>query len=472
MIDAVRAFVGSDGRLLSADAELLRLQEAAGGSLGGPLLLPGLDRLARLAVRLRTPIERPVAMADDRNEFRAHARLLPEGGGVRIELVDWTVSEALSAFADQPPPALPRRVVPPGVIRWASDVRLRLVMTDADPAWGLADRGWMGRPLSELFQLNPDDAGHFALLAGLAANADFDDQRARMAVGPGHGTILILHAHAMKDADGVFTGFAGEAVPAGFGQLPASVSAEVDSTDAPTNLLGSLDTRTFAMKVDGAMRRPLTRIVANAETIAGQLQGPIRADYARYASDIALAGRHLLDLVDDLADLQAVDRDNFTIAEEPVDLADVARRAAGLLAMKAKERGQRIDPPQSDEHALASGEFRRVLQILLNLIGNAIRYGPENSQIWLRVDEAGDQVSITVADQGQGMSIEDQARLFNKFERLGRTDAGGSGLGLYISRRLAQAMQGDITVDSAPGQGARFTLTLPARRAAAPLSAG
>ncbi|MFM6854424.1 MAG: sensor histidine kinase, partial [Sphingopyxis sp.] len=71
--------------------------------------------------------------------------------------------------------------------------------------------------------------------------------------------------------------------------------------------------------------------------------------------------------------------------------------------------------------------------------------------------------TVTVADQGQGISAEDQARLFGKFERLGRSDAGGSGLGLYISRRLALAMGGDILIDSAPGQGARFTLRLPLR---------
>ena len=104
-----------------------------------------------------------------------------------------------------------------------------------------------------------------------------------------------------------------------------------------------------------------------------------------------------------------------------------------------------------------------MLQILLNLIGNAIRYSPEDSMIWLRVDDVDGMAKITVADQGPGISAEDQQRLFTKFERLGRNDAGGSGLGLYISRRLAMAMGGDIEIDSAPGQGARFTLLLPSR---------
>lgn len=467
MIAAVRARVAADGTLLSADAELLTLQEAAGGRLGGPLVLPALARLSMLAHRLATPIERPVVIGDDQREIRAHGRFLPEGSTVRLELVDWDVIAApreIDPEAAPPPHPLPRRVVPPGVIRWACDVRLRLVEVTADPAWQLGDAEWLGQPLSRLFHLTPDSEGQFPILAALASQASFTRQSARLALGLAEGTILALMAEPLVDGD-QFTGFFGRAEPIGFGHLPDDVAIEPGQVNGSEGtVLGSADMRSFALRIDGAMRRPLGRIIANAETIAGQLQGPIRADYARYASDIALAGRHLLDLVDDLADLQAVDRANFSVAAEAVDLADVARRAAGLLAMKAQERGMRIDAPRMDEQAPATGEFRRVLQILLNLIGNAIRYGPDAGQVWVRVDDDDpDWVSVTVADQGPGISLEDQLRLFGKFERLGRTDGGGSGLGLYISQKLALAMGGDILVDSAPGQGARFTLRMPRR---------
>ena len=110
----------------------------------------------------------------------------------------------------------------------------------------------------------------------------------------------------------------------------------------------------------------------------------------------------------------------------------------------------------------AIAEFRRVLQVLLNLVGNAIGYSPDNSQVWIRLEGEGARARVIVADQGPGIALEQQDRLFDKFERLGRSDAAGSGLGLYISRRLAQAMGGELTVDSALGQGARFTLDVPA----------
>ncbi|HCW59511.1 MAG TPA: sensor histidine kinase, partial [Sphingobium sp.] len=122
-----------------------------------------------------------------------------------------------------------------------------------------------------------------------------------------------------------------------------------------------------------------------------------------------------------------------------------------------------IVPPSEDASAPATGEFRRVLQILVNLINNAVRYSPQGSMVRVVTEQARGQARIMVIDQGSGVAIADRERIFDKFERLGRDDAGGSGLGLYISRRLARAMGGDIEIGGAVGEGARFILSLPAR---------
>lgn len=145
-----------------------------------------------------------------------------------------------------------------------------------------------------------------------------------------------------------------------------------------------------------------------------------------------------------------------------MDLADAARRAGGIQGVKASRKDIAITLPSRDIEVPAIGEFRRVLQILLNLIGNAINYSPEASSISIEAFEAADQiVGVSVSDNGPGLSEDQQRRVFAKFERLGRDGDGGSGLGLYISRRLALAMDGDLTVESTLGQGARFTLLLP-----------
>ena len=220
-------------------------------------------------------------------------------------------------------------------------------------------------------------------------------------------------------------------------------------------------TRIFSGPLGSTLRQPIGRIIANAETIGQRLQGPLRAEYASYAQDIAQAGRHLLELVEDMSDLEIVESNDFTAASDRIDLADLARRAAGLLAVKASDHNIRIDAPADDETMPAIGEFRRVLQILLNLLTNAIRYSPDGSMIWLRLERESNRAQIVVADQGNGLSAEEQPRVFEKFERLGRSGDGGSGLGLYISRKLARAMDGDLKIESAPGQGARFILELP-----------
>jgi hypothetical protein len=448
----IRGRIDRSGALVSADAPLLRLQQRAGAGLDKPLALPHLARLVTLAQRLNRDISRPLYAADDHSDIHALVRIIPDAEGASLEISDWrtrpVTQPQVPAIADSTPV--------PQSWTWECDQHLRIVAlrttADAPPV----PDGWEGCSLSELFELQPDEDGRFPVLRALARQSRFDGQRVQAA-----GGAMTLSGDALFDATGRFTGFRGLAVVAD-APPPAETIASATLVDPAFGSLPLSDPQ-FGRRIDGALRGPLSRIIATAETISGQFDGPIRADYARYAGDIAHAGRHLLGLVDDLADLQNIERPGFKAAQDEIDLGDLARRAVGLLGMKAEEKGIRIDAPRTDDRAPATGEFRRVLQVLLNLLGNAIRYSPENSQIWIRVDREGDRATVTVADQGQGIDAEQQAVVFEKFERLGRTDSGGSGLGLYIARRLARAMDGDLTVDSAPGQGARFTLSVPAR---------
>ncbi|QNP42489.1 ATP-binding protein [Sphingomonas daechungensis] len=100
------------------------------------------------------------------------------------------------------------------------------------------------------------------------------------------------------------------------------------------------------------------------------------------------------------------------------------------------------------------------MQILVNLLGNAVRHSPDGSTITITFDRSDGFARAHVADQGPGIDPEDQQRIFERFERAKGTE-GGSGLGLAIARRLAHAMGGEISLESEPGQGARFTLSLP-----------
>jgi signal transduction histidine kinase len=451
--DSVRGRIDADGRLVDAEPRLMALHRAAGGEEGGPLAVPQVAALARLARRLGIVISRSAVAAEGEADLDLWVRAEPRAGGVDIAVTGWTARPARA------PAAAPDSERQADFLRaaadwmWETDAALRLttVSTAAAAAAGRSPAQLVGQQLTRLFRLEEGEEGELPLLTALAEQRRFERQIAELRGG--RGGRYRLSGIPLIDGSGRFAGFRGSAAALPAGTPPPPPAAEAHA-----------EAGAFGERLDKALRAPLARIIASAETIGDQDEGPIRKDYAGYAGDIATAGRHLLALVDDLVDLQAIERPDFRPEGEEIDLADVARRAAGLLAVRAGERGVMVDAPASGESLPVRGDFRRALQIVVNLLTNAIRYSPEQGQVWIRTDREGDLAALVVADQGKGISAEDQARIFEKFERVDISEPGGTGLGLYIARRLARAMGGDVAVDSAPGQGARFTFTLPLRR--------
>lgn len=446
MADIAKGSVDREGRLVVADARLAALQMAAGGTVGGEFAVPALASMARHARTLGILISRSVIVAEGDHDLELFVRARPDGDDTALAVSGWTVRPQRRPWLVIEDEAAPTPVSDAESFAWSVDASL--VITKCGLPGGEAA---IGQTLASAFRLIDGPDGSFCILAAVAMRSDFIGQRAVLRESP--GTEWTLDGTIKRDADGAFVGYDGA----------ARVASDMAVDEAPNSDSDSpiLD-EGFSTRLDSALRTPLARIAANADSIAAQADGPLRRDYADYAGDIGSAARHLLALVDDLADLQAVERPGFRIEPEDIDLADLARRAGGLLQVRAIDKSVRIDRPGTDEMLPARGDFRRVLQILVNLIGNAVRYSPEGGMVWIRTERDADTAVLIVADQGKGISPEDQTRIFDKFERVDPTEPGGSGLGLFIARRLAQAMGGDITVDSAPGQGARFVMTLPA----------
>ncbi len=298
----------------------------------------------------------------------------------------------------------------------------------------------LGQPITKLFELRGDTRQE------LTAIDRFDGRRpltSLPATVRSSRRSISISAAVRRDSAGGFAGYIGGARDI------------ADDGEAPLSDM-------FMNRIGPALRTPLGRIITNADNIHAQRDGPLKTDYVDYAADIASAGRHLLSLVDDLVDVQGIEGDDFALTPEPVDLADLARRAAGLLVVRAGHAGVTIVRPTINDSVPAMGEFRRALQILVNLISNAVRYAPPNSSVEVVTRNEGANAVVVVSDAGRGIAKQDQRRVFEKFERVDVTEPGGNGLGLYIARRLARAMGGDLTLESEPGAGARFTLTLPA----------
>ncbi len=441
--ESVSGRVDRDGRLLAADARLLALQLGAGGEANGILAVPQLASLARLARTLGILVARSVIAADGGDDIELHVRAHPEGEEVRFAISGWETRLPVPAT----PEVLAERSTDIAALggdgNWQVDAALRLI--ELDPTLArlaeLEEATWRGKRITSIFELDDESLGEPPLIAGAFDRTAFSGQKAW--VRGKHNLEVWLHG-TPEDA-----GFSG-----GF----RWVNSPPVESDVP---IEAFDDPKFPVRLEAALRPPLSKIIAEADAIASEVDGPLKPEYAGYGADIANAGRHLLGLVDDIADLHAVEAPGFAIPPDRVDLADVARRAAGLLAVRATDSHVRIDAPAEDEALWAKADFRRALQIMVNLIGNAVRYSPEGAMVWIRVEHVDDLSAIIVADQGKGIAREDQDRVFEKFERVDPSEPGGNGLGLYISRRLARAMGGDLTVDSSPGMGARFALTLP-----------
>ena len=219
----------------------------------------------------------------------------------------------------------------------------------------------------------------------------------------------------------------------------------------------------FLATLGHEVRTPMTGVLGMSELLQS---GPLDATQRGQVDAIRRAGEHLLRLVNDALDLARIEAGKLQLDPVDFELDALLGDVAGLMAPLAAQRGLRfatsVDPP-APRHL--RGDRGRISQILLNLIGNAIKF-TEQGEVALAVASLSPQgIRFEVRDTGPGLNEEQKARLFRRFEQAegARTAAryGGSGLGLAISQELAAAMGGRIDVDSTPGQGTRFIVELP-----------
>ena len=428
--------VDRHGRLVAADAQLAALQAEAGSRVGGELALPQIAAIVRLARRLGVPVSRPATAAAADHDVELWVRAIPEGDEVALSIERWAIVPAAAPRLAGLVPGQADASLAASAREWVTDSELRLTSLSPELAAqlriGLANA--IGQPLTKLFKLDEDDSGSMPLLTAVASRGSFTGQRAH--TRSGDPVEVILSGEAVTGPDGRFAGFKGTAEPTA--PEPHATAALADGIDRI---------------LDEALRSPLDRIIESADRIAERAEGPLRSDYAAYASDISAAARHLLSVIRAMGE-------GTGAARETVDVVGLADEAAGLLEPAAEAKGNSIDR-RGQGPMLAFGESRGVVQILVNLIGNAVRHSPADRPVTISFERQSGAVLVHVSDTGKGIAPADQQRIFERFEQAS-ADERGAGLGLAISRRLARSMGGDIALLSAPGQGARFTLSLPA----------
>ena len=239
----------------------------------------------------------------------------------------------------------------------------------------------------------------------------------------------------------------------------------VDLAERSAELERALATRSrFYAAMSHELRTPINAVIGYTELILEGIFGPVGEQQRDALERSARAARHLLELVNDVLDLSKIEAGRIEVEVEEVAPRDLVAELMDTVRPMAEENGVALEMAPGGSPCLpVVTDPRRVRQIVLNLLSNAIKFGG-GRPVTVSCRGLGDGgVEIDVADQGRGIAPADQARIFEEFVQIDRRSGTGTGLGLPISRRLAQLLGGSIRVASAPGQGSTFTVRLPAK---------
>jgi signal transduction histidine kinase len=229
---------------------------------------------------------------------------------------------------------------------------------------------------------------------------------------------------------------------------------------------GERHKRDLISMVSHELRTPLASVLGFTSLLLSREFPP--EEQRRYLEIIDTEARRLAALAGDFLDVQLLDGGTLVLVRTPFDLVELVREQAQLFFLQLSTHRLDIDVP--DAPLVVDGDRDRMSQVVGNLLSNAIKYSPEGGEIKITVRREGSDAVIAVSDQGVGIAPKDTERIFEKFfrtEEAART-VGGTGLGLAVAREIVTSHGGTLDVESEPGEGSTFSVTMPlqARRAA------
>ncbi|MCU0536311.1 MAG: ATP-binding protein [Hydrococcus sp. Prado102] len=219
----------------------------------------------------------------------------------------------------------------------------------------------------------------------------------------------------------------------------------------------------FLSHMNHELRTPLTGILGFARMLKDEIYGPLNPKQQQYACAIASSGEHLLSLVNDFLDISKIEANREELFLETIAVKDLCVSSLSMLESRSSEQGLDLLLEITPDIDFCTVDRRRIQQILINLLSNAIKF-TEVGSVTLKVQRNGDMLDFCVIDTGIGIKKADQDKLFQPFQQINSSLSRkhkGTGLGLTLSRKLAQLHGGDITLISKEGQGSCFTLSLP-----------
>ena len=221
----------------------------------------------------------------------------------------------------------------------------------------------------------------------------------------------------------------------------------------------------FLANMSHELRTPLNSIIGFSEVLGEGMFGEVNAKQAEYLRDILESGQHLLSLINDVLDLSKIEAGRMELELADFDLPSAIENALLLVRERALRRSITLGHAIDKRLGVIGADERKVKQVLLNLLSNALKFTPEGGRVDVRAEFQGDMAEISVTDTGVGIAPEDQDAVFEEFRQVGAAaqKAQGTGLGLALSRKFIELHGGRIAVESQLGMGATFTFTIPLR---------
>ncbi len=222
----------------------------------------------------------------------------------------------------------------------------------------------------------------------------------------------------------------------------------------------------FLASMSHELRTPLNAVLGMAEALEENVFGGINNEQRKAVKNIEDSGRHLLSLINDILDLSKIEAGKFTLIREMTSIDMLVVSSIRMIEKIAHDKNITLTTNVRVERDMFKADSRRMKQILVNLLSNAVKFTPDDGRVGLDVYETdeGDTINFAVWDTGIGISKEDQEKLFKPFQqldsRLSRRHE-GTGLGLALVAKMAELHGGQITLDSKPNVGSRFTVVMP-----------
>ena len=226
----------------------------------------------------------------------------------------------------------------------------------------------------------------------------------------------------------------------------------------------------FLANMSHELRTPLNAIIGFSDVLEQRLFGELNERQSEYTRDIAGSGRHLLDLVNEILDLSKVEAGRMELEPTEFALAETIHGALAFVRERAASHQIALTPDVPADLGTIVADERKVRQVLLNLLSNAVKFTPDGGRIGVHARRRDGEVEVSVRDTGIGIAPEDQAKVFDEFQQVGKASdrsREGTGLGLTLAKRFIELHGGRIWVKSEIGTGTTFTFAVPLSRTSA-----